>query len=174
MGRAGALDFTGPEWTDAGATATFGCNLRQHLYCLQTSGSGGVTFPPVLPPPRDPDAIVMFVVPSGTGSYVGATAAGLTETYVAFVSTTSVGGRDRSRLDGPVYRPDGWRVAADVDLFTQLLPPLTLETTLAQSASGAMLTGNRAAWTGFPTGGIATANSTGGETCIDWTSTAPG
>lgn len=179
--RSGSTGYTGNEWTDAGVTAVTTCNTRQRLYCLQTNPTG--TYAPVMPPPRDPSAIVMFSIPGVTGTYsrgdstlstldgacqAAATAAGLLNTYVAFVSTSTTGARDRSRLGGPVFRPDGWRVISDVDDFES--STAVLDTSLAISATGAMLPNNRAAWTGFPAGGAATMNATSAETCSNWAS----
>jgi hypothetical protein len=155
----GRTHRTGAQWSDA---AFAPCSNRQHLVCMTESGGDDA------PQPVEGEGPLVFVTSvAGTGNLsswadaggrvgvqagdricqVRATVAGLTspESFKAFLSSTTTGAAiDRFENDGPRFRLDGVRVAADLaDLADG-----ELATSVGTDEFGDYVPTTRYAWTG--------------------------
>ncbi len=167
----GYYQATGSQWSEG-----FGglCNMNSSLLCLQT-GPGGA-----LPASNGSGKRVFVTSVGGNGKFgswadaggktglnaadaicaARATAAGVSGSYKAYLSTSAVDAKDRLASDGPWVRVDGVTIAASKADLTDgdLLAPINV------TEEGAYLSGDMYAATGSWSGGTKE-----GHYCVDWT-----
>ncbi len=180
-GRMG-LNSAGGFWWTSASTGT--CDLPGRLFCFET-GSGDA-----LPPWEAPGNLVFASSIYNTGNLgswpeangaVGlaagdaiceslATSAGLPapDSFVAWLSTSTVDAVDRVTSDGPFKRVDGVEVAASrADLLTAISSNLALESAISVDETGDYVASN--AFTGTNSSGLGTLHD-----CSGWTSSSFG
>jgi hypothetical protein len=158
----GNAHATGYIWTEE--TAQIGCNIALRLLCLQT-GQGSPL--PAFTSSGSKVFLSSIAYDGNLGGLAGAdakcqalaTAAGLTGTFKAWLSSSFVAAKDRVTGSGPWVRVDGVRIADDrADLLDG-----TLAVPINVNEQGAYV-GNELVWTDTqPDGTILPAVS-----CSDW------
>lgn len=174
-GRYAYMSGTTGYWTDYGSAP---CNATLRLLCFQT-GTGG-PLPALTPPTGSKKVFVTSTTYNGNlGGLTGAdsicqtrAAAGSLANptkFRAWLSTDAVNVIDRITSDGPWYRPDGVKVAANKAALTNTANTPLL-TAISQTETGAYITYQyQKVWTSTGDNGAGFADD-----CTTWSSNSSG